>query len=168
MRCIALLFVLFTTQLFAQNQTIKGPDYSYKCPKNWILQHYNGLLAVTTPLDGFDDRFADNINVLSQPQSMFSNVGLDEYVQINIDQLESSGIQAIQRSEYIAGKKKLKGYLLVYTTDVFSKGAYQQKVWQVFVVYNQKYFVVTYSSLPETFLKYLPQMEMVVATIVFK
>lgn len=168
MRYIALLMVLLSFQLAAQTQTIKEPAYRYKCPKDWTPMRYQGVLVVTSPLENSNDKFADNLNILSQPAKLFRDVSLEEYVKVNIREMEAAGITNIQRSEYLAGKKKLKGILLVYTTDNYSKGTYQQKLWQVFVKYNKKYFVISYSSLPQTYAKYLPQIEQIVSTIVFK
>ncbi len=168
MRYIALLLVLFSTGLLAQTQTISEPDYSIKCPVNWTTARYEGVLALMAPQTGANDKFSENLNVVSQQVATTGTQSLDAYVSANITQLEGMGISGIQRNEYIAGKKKLKGYLITYTTNIFTKGVIDQKLWQVFTQFNGKFFVITYSSIPETFAQYLPQMEMAVATIVFK
>lgn len=168
MRYILLALTFFTLNATAQVATINQPSYAYSYPAQWDTARYGEILAVLTPLEGGSDDFAENLNVVVQPTSLFGGVDLAGYVNINIKQLEDLGIDDIKRADYVVGAQKLKGQMIVYTTDKFSQGTMKQVLWQLFVLYNNKYFVVSYSSTPATFEKYLPQMQKVVSTIVFK
>lgn len=160
--------MLVCSQLAAQNLTVNEPTYSFKYPKDWTATRLQDMMAVMAPSDGEGDSFRENLNIVWQPTSMFDNADLDWYVNTNISQLQDMGVSGIKRSDYVVGKKKLKGYLLVYTTDKFSNGAVDQKLWQLFVLHNDKYFVISYSSLEPQFEKYLLQIQQIVSTIRFK
>ncbi|MGB9787458.1 MAG: PsbP-related protein [Dictyoglomus turgidum] len=139
--------------------------FSIVPPEGWEVKDgkpYNLAVMFVGPADeGFMPNF--NINVVNLP---------GEVTEINEDLISAIKVQLEAVGEYygslefisegVRDVSKYKGYEIVYTLNVDESLSLEQK--QVYIIYEGRFYIFTFTSLKDNFEKYLPAFEKSLST----
>lgn len=162
MKRLLFLAALMVT-VAAQGQNIfRQTHFSLIYPSDWDTTHVQGIAVVLSPAEGENDPFRENMNILVEPYENTKNMELDEYYITTMDVLKSNmevDDSFFKVSDYKVGKNEDAGKLIQYDTDVHTTPLGVIRYWQILVKSGRKFYVITYSSQPDKFAKYLPKIE---------
>lgn len=170
MRYLTILAFLFALNTQAQTLIWNDDNFSIIYPANWDTMHYSSTPTILSPSDGADDTFRENVNILNEPAKGANDMPIEEYVDINVSYVKDKiGDDAkINISDIAVGHYKDPGKLIDYTTDKLTESGTALHLWQVMVKTNTKYYIFTYTALPDKFEKYLPQVKEMLGSLRFK
>lgn len=149
----------------AEGETYSGNGYTITFPSGWEIQKGSDPIEVfaLSPLEGEQDKFQENINIVLEdvPKDMTNQ----EYIDLSIDNAKKS------LSEFkVVSRKKITidgqpGEQMVYEHTY--KGT-KINAGQAIVINKGKSYVVTLSTLNETYAKYAPYLDDSLKTLKFK
>lgn len=166
---ICLLLVAFTTQ--AQTLILNKPDFSAIYPANWDTLSQQGIPCILSPLDSDDDNFRENINIISESAKAAGNITLEEYFDLNLTNIKDGlGDEAgnLKVSDITVGHYKDAAKLIEYTTTRLMPDGSALKLYQILTLSGSKFYIISFTSLPNTFDKYLPQVKLIFDSLRFK
>lgn len=136
------------------NQLLNTPVYSIQPPQGWTVDTTKSLgaeLFLFSPLENSNDKFRDNINLLIQNISAY-NLGLDDYVKISEQQIQSEMVKdgVLLSSERMhKNGRDFQKMIYTMTQDVF-----QLKILQYAFIVNGKAYVLTFTAEASVFDNY--------------
>lgn len=159
---IVVFFVALFSLSYCDTERYVNKDFGFSItpPAGWSIQDgkpYNLVVIFIGPAEGgFSPNF--NLNIVDVPIGV-SEIN-EEIIETIKSQLEALG-DYLGTVDFISeGEReisKYKGYELEYFVYVGDDVVIEQK--QVYLINNGKFYVFTFSSLSDTFDKYLPLFE---------
>lgn len=160
--CVSFNILLADTNKYVDEKL----GFSIVPPEGWEVKDgkpYNLAVMFLGPADGgFMPNF--NINVVTLP---------GEVAEINEELISEIKVQLEAVGEYYGSLEfvsegardvsKYKGYEIIYTLNVDESLSLKQK--QVYIINNGKFYIFTFTSLKDTFDKYLPLFEKSLSTL---
>jgi hypothetical protein len=137
--------------------TYTNSEYGFKIdyPADWsVRENIMGAVVVfLSPRESTSDNFLENVNIIVQDNSMT----LEEYTNISLAQLP----QYVSDLEIISSERTTLGgnpaYKVVFT-GVYNNS--NRLEWmQVWTMKDNKVYLITYTAQPQSFSKYLPQVQ---------
>ena len=132
-------------------QEYTGTGFSIAYPPAWTKKESAGSTGFMTPIEGSDDFFQENVNVLVQDLAA-QPMNLDQYTDFSKAQIKQSlGDSSIESLRRI----KVGG---MPADEMIYKMKYQEKILTikgVWMVSDNKAYVITYAAEPEKFNTYL-------------
>lgn len=151
-RYAALLLLLLPLNSFAQNwKTFDQADilFTARYPANWVNKIKEGKrVFFTSPSEGKDDVFAENINVsVSTDPSFGTSLQIKELIQEVIDNVKGSFDDFAEESGTELKWNGIDAYEITYTGN--SKGADPTavRITQRLCFYKKRLYLVTYTAL---------------------
>lgn len=171
MRYIGLFLLLLTFSAGAQTNIFNEKDFSLIYPSNWDTAHYTTIPVLYAPIESADDGFRENINIVTEKATGVADITVDEYVQLSIENLEPTlgdDVKKIKKSTIKIGKNQEEGRLMQYNTTKFADDGSELTLWQAVIKTNKKFFIITYTSKPDSYSTYIKDVEDIVKSIRFK
>jgi hypothetical protein len=130
-------------------------------PTDWTQKDSpDGLVAafVTSPSEGSDDTFSENVNVVIDPAG--ARLSLAEYAQANLQAISTfEQFQLIEQGDLSVGE--LTSRTVEYTAHLNGRDL---RLWQIMFVAEGSGFVITYTGTPESFEGFRDEAEAIVAS----
>jgi hypothetical protein len=139
-------------------------DFSLAFPENWTVkqEHGNTTVSAVSPLENPVDQFAENMNVIIE--GPLSGMGLQEYYDLNIKNLEPYVQNFVKVSEKEVEANGNSGKMLEYTAS-FEGIAVHSLAY--FFTYNDQGYVITCTAKNESIEQYRAQFEEAVLSLEF-
>lgn len=165
---IYLILILFNmdnsyAQDIKHNETnwkkLESEYYTIDYPSSWYLSQKGEMgtkFFLFTKLESKTDAFSENVNLIVQDLSSFSNINIDKYTEISEKQIGDM----ITNSKIIESKR-IKNDSLEYHKIIYTgmQGKLTLKFLQYYFVENQKAYVLTFSAEKNTYSKYIETAE---------
>ncbi len=134
-------------------KTLAQSDYSIQYPATWQANASGQMgtkFILFAPKDGPDDKFNENVNLLSGPLTD-KKMTLDEYVKVNESQIET-GIEKVKmlKSEKLKNSR-FEYYRVIYTGDHQDM---HLEFEQYYIIVNQVAYVLTFTTEAARYSKY--------------
>jgi eukaryotic-like serine/threonine-protein kinase len=129
-----------------------SPAFSIAHPAAWKARTdaSTALVALVAPLDGSQDQFAENVNVLRQ--DVAAGTTLAQYTEASLRQAGSMIQGFVMRSAYPATLSGLPAEAVEYSGSVETKAYHWFAEW---TVTGTAAYVVTYSAQPHSYERFL-------------
>lgn len=149
----------------AKGKIFTGSGYTIDFPSNWEIRKGTGGIDVyaLSPLDGVQDKFQENINIVLEnvPQGISNK----EYVDLSIDNAKKglTGFNVVSRKKTTIGGMPAEQmvYEHTYKGTKISAG-------QAIVIHKSKAYVITLSTMTQTYGVYAPYFEAALKTLKFR
>lgn len=147
---IIVLMSCLSSFVFADEvNTYKSPFFNFviNYPQNWEIKQISGIVAFLSPMENNEDKFRENVNVLVEDLSN-NPLNLEQYEKAAVD----AWLKADSKLRLIDTQKiNLKGQDAFYTIAENDTLKFKQYI----LVKNNKAFVLTFTSEPGKFDKFL-------------
>lgn len=149
----------------AKGKAYSGSGYTIDFPSDWEIKKGTGMIDVyaMSPIEGTQDKFQENINIVLEnvPQGMANK----DYVDLSIDNAKKglTGFSVISRKKITIGGQSAEQMVYEHTY----KGI-KIKAGQAIVINKGKAYVITLSTLSNTYGTYAPYFEAALKTMKFK
>ncbi|HLD81315.1 MAG TPA: hypothetical protein VJA40_04910 [archaeon] len=142
--------------------------YSLSHPPDWKIQEGENVVLFQSPLENDADSFYENVSVFVDGSGAVEEAGgLSSFVEETLDPLLESGagLQIIDftQDSYLDNAPAVA---VTYSVDDVDYGKLQY--FQLFALKGDKYYVVTYTAKPDTFLGHLKKVTSLIASVKLK
>jgi hypothetical protein len=148
-------------------KTFAKDSISIQYPPNWELNDKGimGTMAfLFSPMDSTTDFFRENVNLLVQDLGHL-NIDLNKYIEVTENQIKTM----VTNGQLIESKRLKKDAMefhkIIYSGD---QGIYKLKYKQYYFIQNEKAYVLTLSTLMDSFDKFKDVGEKIMDTFKFK
>ena len=119
--------------------------YSIGYPGDWTFNDKsdNAIFQLTSPAENSDDKFRQNLNL--QIEELKANTTIEQYVQTNMDAVKELVKGYKEVSSMFFNRNGSRAYQIVYKGK-YGDMTYDIQIKQLFVVANNKGYVLTYIS----------------------
>lgn len=133
---------------------LDGSDYSISYPTSWQLDQSDRVTEfyLFSPLDGPDDHFNENMNLIAQ-NLVGVSVNLDQYTQISVNQIKKFFKDEILKVQKHKNKDGLEYYEVLYRGE---HDGMKLKFLQYNFLKNGRAYVLTFTSEESQFEKFKP------------
>lgn len=139
-----------TVQTISGWKTLDQSNYTIQYPSNWELNQsgqMNTSFMLLSPLESDKDKFKENVNLIIQDLTG-QNIDLNKYTEISEGQIKTMVTNA-----NLIESKRIKNdndefHKIIYSGD---QGIYQLQFEQYYWVFNNKAFVLTFTSEKDKF-----------------
>ena len=158
---IVILFVVFAclsavvSAAGSDFATYENQNYklSFQYPTNWkVAEGFMGTVVVfLSPLENADDKFSENVNLVTEDLTAYPGMTLEKYMEINLAQLPSfvTDYKLVARENSLVSGTSATA--LIYTGR---QGIFQLKFLQVFIVADNRAYVLTFTAEEAQYKKY--------------
>ena len=151
-RYIALLILLFPLNALAQNwKTFDQADILFiaKYPANWVNKiKEEKRVFFTSPSEGKDDAFAENINVsVASDPSFGTSLKIKEVIQEVIDNVKETIDDFTEESRTELKWNGIDAYEITYTGNAKGADPTAVRITQRLCFYKTRLYLVTYTAL---------------------
>jgi len=145
------ILLVFTTLSFSQNdwKTFEKDDYSISYPKDWDLDtsgQMNTKFLLFSKTDK-NDTFRENVNLIIQDLKG-KNMEMKDFVQLTEHQIKTM----VPNSKLISSKTVDNYHILVWKGQVANNDL---KFKQYFFLINENVYILTFTTLQNTFDKFI-------------
>jgi hypothetical protein len=114
-------------------------------PTDWVFDNTSegAVVKITSPSEGSNDQFKQNMNL--QIEEVKSGMTIDEYVKINVEAVKEMMKGYKEVSSMFFNRNGSRAYQIVYKGK-YGEMTYDIQIKQLFVVANNKGYVLTYIS----------------------
>jgi hypothetical protein len=161
MKKLIIILILFIGLFDVKGQTgqknLTGDGYRITYPEQWKANQsgYMGTnFFLFSPLTGENDKFSENINLVTQNLTGTGISSLDDFVNLSENQ-----IKTIITDAKIIQSKRITGEKYTYHQIIFEgkQSNFHLKTMQYYWVINNKAYVLTFTAQAGEFDKYLPE-----------
>ena len=161
-----LVIIAFASAPAAAKENIyTGNGYTIKFPSGWEIRKGTGMIDVyaLSPLEDTQDKLQENINIITEnvPQGMSAKEYIDLSIKNSKDALK--GFNVVSRKEIAIDGQT--GEQMVF--EHVYEGT-KIKAGQVIVINKGTAYVITLSTLPDTYAAYAPYLEAALKSMKFK
>ena len=149
------ILILLQMGIYAQEKMetfVKG-DFSIMYPKLWTVDasgRMNSEVIFFSPME-VNDTFQENVNILLQDLTG-QNIDLKEYIDISIQQVKNAAKDYTIEKNEVMIKDGIQYGILVWNGNVTGSPL---KFKQIVREKDQKFFIVTFTSLPEKYEQFI-------------
>jgi len=135
------------------------PDYSLEVPASWMIDDQDMPRYIVFARRDFNSDFADNLNVIREEDVQMS---AREYYQANLNLLQEfmADFELIEEEESVLDGQK--AYEMIY------HGQEDLKFHQLLTVYEERGYVLTFTSTEEDFQEHIDLLERMIESFTFK
>lgn len=109
------------------------------------------IVAFLAPPDADDDQFRENINVVKEDVSRFSEMTIDQYAELSKVSLTRIATDFSQISNQPTTISNIKARALTFTA---TQGIFKLQFRQTCLIFNNNAYVITFSAEKERFSQY--------------
>ncbi len=158
--CLAIILGFCSVSLVAaeQIQIYKSPlfDFEISYPEDWQVKEISGVTAFISPLDGADDKFSENVNIVIEDISAYQ-MSAEQYAK----EADKSWLAADGKLKIIDFSQVMLNGEEAYCTIAENDNL---KFKQYILVKNNRAYVLTYTGQPDGFNKFQDIAENIIKT----